>query len=70
LVNQQKQSGLTQKEFCKEQPKAGALFYSLIETCKANNIEPYQYFCGMLHRIRLCKSEEDYRNLLPQFIKF
>ena len=49
--------------------KAGALFYSLIETCKTNNIEPYQYFCGMLHRIRFCKSEEDYRNLLPQFMK-
>jgi transposase len=50
--------------------KAGATLYSLIETCKANNIEPYKYFCTMLHRIRLCKSEDDYRELLPQFIEF
>ncbi len=48
--------------------KASAILYSLIETCKANNIEPYQYFCAMLQHIRLCKSEEDYRRLLPQFI--
>lgn len=48
--------------------KASATLYSLIETCKANNIEPYKYFCSMLSRIRLCKSEEDYRKLLPQFI--
>jgi hypothetical protein len=50
--------------------KAAAILYSLIETCKANNIEPYKYFCSMLHRIRLCKSEEDYRKLLPQFMEF
>jgi len=49
--------------------RAGAIFYSLIETCKANHIEPYQYFCAMLHRIRACVSEEDYRKLLPQFIQ-
>lgn len=48
--------------------KAGAIFYSLIETCKANNIEPYQYFCKMLHRIRECLTEDDYRQLLPQSI--
>lgn len=49
--------------------KAGAIFYSLIETCKANNIEPYKYFCVMLNRIRECVNEEDYRKLLPQFIQ-
>lgn len=49
--------------------KAGAIFYSLIETCKANRIEPYQYFCTMLHRIRLCQTQEDYKQLLPQFIQ-
>lgn len=49
--------------------KAGAILYSLIETCKANNIEPYRYFCAMLHRIRHCKTDEDYRQLLPQFIQ-
>ncbi len=45
--------------------KAGAIFYSLIETCKANNVEPYKYFCTMLYQIRHCKSAEDYYTLLP-----
>ena len=49
--------------------KAGAIFYSLIETCKANNIEPYKYFCAMLHKIRLCASDDDYQKLLPQNIQ-
>jgi hypothetical protein len=49
--------------------KAGAIFYSLIETCKANQVEPYRYFCAMLHRIQGCVSEDDYRALLPQFMK-
>jgi transposase len=49
--------------------KAGATFFSLIETCKANNIEPYSYLCTMLNRIRGCVTEEDYKKLLPQFIK-
>ena len=50
--------------------KAGAILYSLIETCKANQIEPYQYFCAMLHCIRHCKTDNDYQKLLPQFIQF
>lgn len=50
--------------------KAGAIFYSLIETCKANNVEPFKYFCTMLHRIRDCQSESDYSKLLPQNIHF
>jgi len=49
--------------------KAGATLYSLIETCRANQVEPYAYFCAMLHRIRLCQTEEDYQKLLPQFIQ-
>lgn len=49
--------------------KAGAIFYTLIETCKANNVEPYKYFCAMLHRIRECVTDDDYRKLLPQFIQ-
>jgi transposase len=53
-----------------EGAKAGAIFYSLIATCTANGIEPYQYFCAMLQQIRLCKTEDDYHNLLPNFIKF
>lgn len=53
-----------------EGAKAGAIFYSLISTCTANKVEPYNYFCTMLHQIRLCKTEDNYRKLLPQFIEF
>jgi transposase len=49
--------------------KAGAIFFSLIETCKANNVEPYQYLCVMLNRIRDCVTENDYSKLLPQHIQ-
>jgi transposase len=49
--------------------KAGAVFYSLIETCKANKIEPYRYLCKMLHQIRHCVTDDDYRKILPQFIE-
>ncbi len=49
--------------------KAGATLFSLIETCKANNIEPYKYFCAMLNRIRQCTTNDDYYKLLPQFIQ-
>lgn len=31
--------------------KAGAIFYSLIQTCNANQIEPYLYFCTLLPRL-------------------
>jgi transposase len=48
--------------------KAGAIFYSLIETCKVNNVEPYKYLCAMLNRIRECVTDDDYHKLLPQFI--
>lgn len=50
--------------------KAGAVFYSLIQTCKANCVEPYKYFVAMLHHIRLCKTDDDHHKLLPQFIQF
>ena len=50
--------------------KSGAIFYSLIATCMENRVEPYQYFCTMLHQIRHCKREDDCRKLLPQFIQF
>lgn len=48
--------------------KAGAIYYYLIATCIENSVEPYKYFCSMLRQIRCCKTEEDYRKLLPQNI--
>lgn len=44
---------------------AGACFYSLIETCKANNIEPFKYLHYLFQRIPLCQNTEDYKQLLP-----
>lgn len=45
--------------------RAGVIFYSLIQTCKANDINPENYFNYMLNRIRDCTTEEDYKTLLP-----
>ncbi len=44
---------------------AGAVIYSLIETCKAHDIEPYQYFRYILKKIPSCSTEEESRQLLP-----
>lgn len=48
--------------------KASAIFYSLIATCIENKVDPYRYFCAMLNQIRNCKTEQDYRLILPQNI--
>lgn len=48
---------------------AGAVFYSLIETCKANSINPYEYLCALFHNLPFCQVDEDYSKLLPQLIK-
>jgi hypothetical protein len=32
--------------------KAAAIFYSLIETCRLNGVEPYAYLKDVLERIR------------------
>jgi len=45
--------------------EASALFYSLIETAKANGWEPYQYLIFLFERLPYAKTEEDYRKLLP-----
>ena len=45
--------------------KAGAIFYSLLATCKANQINPEKYLVKMLSNIRHCKTVEDFRALLP-----
>ena len=45
--------------------QASALFYSLIETAKANNVNPQEYIWYVLTKALLCKSLEDWDNLLP-----
>ena len=45
--------------------QASAIIFSLVETCKAHDIEPYIYFKYILSVIRLCKTDEEFENLLP-----
>jgi transposase len=49
--------------------KAGAIFYSILATCKANQVNPEQYLVKMLSSIRACKTTDDFRKLLPYHIK-
>ena len=44
---------------------ASALLYSLIETAKANGLEPYGYLRHIFEKLPLAKTLEDYEALLP-----
>lgn len=44
---------------------ASANLYSLIETAKANNIEPYRYLVALLKKLSLAQTVDDYKALLP-----
>ena len=48
-----------------EGAEASALLYSLIETAKANKLEPYTYLRYIFDRLPLASSLEDYEALLP-----
>ena len=48
--------------------RAGALFFSLIETVKLNNLEPNAYLRYIFEQLPLDQSEEDLRKLMPQYI--
>ena len=52
-----------------EGAKASADLYSLIETAKANNLEPYKYLRYLFEKIPFVEYEEDYRALLPVNLK-
>jgi transposase len=45
--------------------KASAMMYSVIETAKANNLEPYQYLRTVLSKLPQANSLEDIEQLLP-----
>lgn len=47
---------------------AGATYYSLIETAKTNGLEPYTYLRHLFKQLPLIKDQNDYRNLLPQYV--
>jgi transposase len=44
---------------------ASANLYSLLETCKANGINAYQYLRALLIKLPLAKTADDYEALLP-----
>ena len=48
--------------------EASANLYSLIETAKANGLEPYRYLRFLFEKLPYAKTEDDYRALLPQNI--
>ncbi len=48
-----------------EGAEASALLYSLIETAKANSLEPYAYLRYIFDRLPTASSLEDYEALLP-----
>ncbi len=47
---------------------ASAAIYSLIETAKANGLEPYRYLRHLFERVPHATTAEDYRLLLPQHL--
>lgn len=47
--------------------RASATIYSLIETAKANGLEPYRYLSYLFERLPMAETESDYKALLPQY---
>ncbi len=45
--------------------QAAAIFYSIVETCKNYGINPLIYLTDILTKLPNCKTEEDYKALLP-----
>jgi len=45
---------------------ASATIYSLIETAKANGIEPYRYLRHIFEKLPFAKSRDDFMRLAPQ----
>ena len=48
--------------------EASAFFYSITETAKANGLEPYRYMRYLFENLLHAKHEDDFRNLLPQYV--
>jgi transposase len=47
---------------------ASATLYSLIETAKANGLEPYRYLRYLFTKLPLVRSREEYRSLTPHLL--
>ena len=48
-----------------EGAEASALLYSLIETAKANKLEPYAYLRFIFEKLPMAEALQDYEDLLP-----
>ena len=48
--------------------RASANLYSLVETAKANGLEPYRYLRYIFERLPYAKTPEDYRKLIPPYL--
>ena len=48
--------------------KASACFFSLIETAKANGLEPYAYLRHIFEKLPVVQTDQDLKDLLPQNI--
>ncbi|MBB6591732.1 transposase, partial [Ralstonia solanacearum] len=44
---------------------ASANLYSLVETCKANGVDPYQYLVWLFRKLPIATTVDDYAALLP-----
>ncbi len=44
---------------------ASAMFFSLIETAKRNDLDPFAYLSKMLEKLPFAKTLEDFEKLLP-----
>ena len=47
---------------------ASAALYSIIETAKANGLEPYWYLRYLFERLPKAKTTDEYKALLPQYV--
>lgn len=47
--------------------KSSAAIYSLVETAKANNKDPYKYLKELFEKLPFAKNDDDYKKLLPYF---
>jgi transposase len=48
--------------------RSSAILYSLVETAKANGLEPYRYLRFLFERLPYAKTKDDYRKLTPQHL--
>ena len=48
---------------------ANTVLYSLVQTCLATGIDPYEYLVAVIEKISLAKTSDDVRALLPWALK-